>query len=95
MDSGDWDDSDIADTSGQRNKTNLPAMGTITKNASDFHYIARDDHEVIHNLERELRRKSRKRGAKFCWVSCSLRCLIIYILHQFAIQQVSVSHRLF
>jgi hypothetical protein len=76
--SGDWDDSDITDASklGQRNKTtNLvrAVLHNITRNASDFHYIARDDHEVIHNLIREKKRKSRKLGAKFCWVSTIAR----------------------
>ena len=72
--SGGWDDSDITDASKlvQRNKTNL-VMGlfdNITRNTSDFHYVARDDHEVIHNLQLEMRKKSRKRGTKHCWVSC-------------------------
>ena len=71
--SGDWDDSDITDASNlvQRNKTILvrAVLNNITRNASDFHYIARDDHEVIHNLEREKKRKFRQRGAKYCWVS--------------------------
>lgn len=71
--SGDSDDSDIAGwfKFRQRNTTNIitTVLENITKNVSDFHYVARDDHEVIHNLEREIRRKSRKRGAKSCWVS--------------------------
>ena len=77
--SGDSDDSDIADWL-KRNNTNLitAALENITKNVSDFHYIARDDHEVIHNLKRELRRKYRKRGAKFCMVSN--HCIQIFIL---------------
>lgn len=68
--SGDSDDSDIADWL-KRNKTSLitAALENIPKNDSDFHYMARDDHEVIHNLEREIRRKSRKRGPKSCMVS--------------------------
>ena len=71
--SGDWDDSDIGDASnlGQRNKTILvrAVLNNITRNASDFHYVARDDHEVIHNLERERKKTSRQRAAKSCWVS--------------------------
>jgi hypothetical protein len=71
--SGDWDDSDTANASklGQRNKTSLVTAASqgVTKNASDFHYIARDDHEVIHNQEREMKRQSRRLGVKYCWVS--------------------------
>ncbi len=79
--SGDWDDSDITDASklGQRNKTTNLALHNITRNASDFHYIARDDHEVIHNLIREKKRKSRKLGAKFCWVSRIARYHLLFL----------------
>ncbi|CAB3978104.1 Hypothetical predicted protein [Paramuricea clavata] len=73
--SGDLDDSDIPNASklGQRNKTSL-----VTKNASDFHYVARDDHEIIHNQEREMKRQSRRLRAKtkYCWRRClrTLEC---------------------
>ena len=72
---GIWsDDSDLNLTSNYNthknsNLVNNLTANNLTRNASDFHYIARDDHEVVHNVRRQMRRLSRKRGAKFCWVS--------------------------
>ena len=67
--SGEWDDSDIADEKLKKQKLVRTVLSYITKNASDILYIARDDHEVIANFEREMKKKMRKRGGKSCCVS--------------------------
>lgn len=69
--SGDLEDGDY-DQKGTAQKLQLIVSAPyITKNSSDFIYpdVARDDHEVIVNLRRLKKKKSRNITRKSCLVS--------------------------